>query len=75
VSDADDTLSIGAPPQGAINTMFEDYEGLVRDLRGKSPSGLSALNRSYHKHLLVAAASDLENKVKELVPEIFLQLE
>jgi hypothetical protein len=73
VSDGESTYEVGAVHIGPVNTMFEDYQGLVRDLRGMSPSGLSALNRSYHKHLLVAAASDLESRVKELVPEIFLR--
>lgn len=57
-------------PHGAVETLYGDYVALVSDL-SSSPSGLSALNRSYHKHLLVAAASSLEDRVKELVPEIF----
>lgn len=55
---------------GAVETLYGDYLALVSDLSA-SPSGLSALNRSYHKHLLVAAASSLEDLVKRLVPEIF----
>lgn len=54
----------------AVGLLYQDYVELVSDLR-MSPSGLSSLNRSYHKHLLVAAASSLEDKVKALVPEIF----
>jgi hypothetical protein len=55
---------------GGVETLYEDYQALKEDL-STSPSGLAALNRSYHKHLLVAAASSLEDKVKALVPEIF----
>ena len=57
-------------PDGAVETLYGDYNALVSDLSA-SPSGLTALNRSYHKHLLVAAASSLEDKVKSLIPEIF----
>lgn len=55
---------------GPVSTLYEDYCALVNDLCN-SPSGLAALNRSYHKHLLVAAASGLEQTVKQLVPELF----
>ncbi|WP_432245741.1 HEPN domain-containing protein [Arthrobacter sp. G.S.26] len=54
----------------AVGSLYQDYLDLISDL-SMSPSGLSSLNRSYHKHLLVAAASSLEDKVKALVPEIF----
>ncbi|UVJ38026.1 HEPN domain-containing protein [Arthrobacter sp. CJ23] len=54
----------------AVDLLYQDYVELVSDL-STSPSGLSSLNRSYHKHLLVAAASSLEDRVKALVPEIF----
>ena len=57
----------------AVHTLFDDYTDLVKDL-GQSPSGLTALNRSYHKHLIIAAASGLEDEVKKLVPDIFSRL-
>jgi len=66
-----DFVSTKEAPSGAVENLFQDYEGLVGDLDGASPSGLTALNRSYHKHLLVAAASSLEELVKDLVPSIF----
>lgn len=56
---------------GPVEALYEDYKGLVADLSTSSPSGLAALNRSYHKHLLVAAASSLEDRVKRLLPEMF----
>lgn len=56
----------------AVKGIYDDYVELVRILEvGSSPAGLVAINRSYHKHLLVAAASSLESRVKKLVPEIF----
>ena len=55
---------------GAVATLYDDYLALESDLSAM-PSGLAALNRSYHKHLLLAAASSLEDKVKRLVSEIF----
>lgn len=54
-----------------VESLYEDYLGLVGDLSGSSPSGLAALNRSYHKVLLVAAASSLEAQVKQIVKSFF----
>jgi hypothetical protein len=62
---------VGAEVDGAVESLYEDYLALVTDLRTSSPSGLAALNRSYHKHLLVAAASSLEDQVKSLLPQMF----
>lgn len=59
-----------AEPAGAVGALYGDYLALESDLSG-SPSGLAALNRSYHKHLLLAAASSLEDEVKSLVSDIF----
>ncbi|MGO4295422.1 HEPN domain-containing protein [Glutamicibacter sp. MCAF14] len=56
----------------AVQSLYEDYQALCTDLRS-NPSGLAALNRSYHKHLLLAAASSLEAKVKVIVAQIFEQ--
>lgn len=55
---------------GAVRTIYDDYLALESDL-ATSPSGLAALNRSYPKNLLLAAASSLEDKVKRLVSDIF----
>lgn len=55
---------------GAVGVLYADYLGLVSDL-DTSPSGLVALSRSFHKHLLLAAASSLEDEVKVLVTDIF----
>lgn len=55
---------------GPVESLYADYLALEQELRG-SPSGLTALNRSYHKHLLMAAASGLEGDVKRLVPQLF----
>jgi hypothetical protein len=60
-----------AESTGPVESLYEDYQGLVSDLSLASPSGLAALNRSYHKHLLVAAASSLEDRVKGLIVDIF----
>lgn len=56
--------------EGAVESLYADYLALEQELRD-SPSGLTALNRSYHKHLLMAAASGLEGDVKRLVPLLF----
>ncbi|MGW4849426.1 HEPN domain-containing protein [Nocardia brasiliensis] len=56
---------------GPVESLFEDYCGLVEDLKDRSPSGLAALNRTYHKVILVAAASRLENQVKQIVESLF----
>lgn len=53
-----------------LKSLFDDYDLLTEELGG-NPSGLTALNRSFHKHLLVAAASSLEFSVKELIPKLF----
>lgn len=55
-----------------METIFDDYGLLIDELSG-SPSGLAAVNRAYGKHLLLAAASSLEDAVKKTVPEIFLR--
>ena len=56
---------------GAVEELYQEYLDLSEDLGNRSPSSLSALNRSYHKHLLVAAASSLEQQVKTIIPQIF----
>jgi len=56
---------------GPVESIYEDYCGLVEDLKERSPSGLAALNRTYHKVILVAAASSLENQVKRVVESLF----
>lgn len=59
-------------PKGAplVEALYEDYVALLDELAA-SPSGLAAVNRTYSKHLVVAAASSLEDYVKESVPTIF----
>jgi hypothetical protein len=55
-----------------VESLYRDYLDLVDDLeQALSPSGLSALNRNYHKHLLIAAASSLEDTIKKIVVNIF----
>lgn len=56
--------------EGAVQSLYDDYLGLASDL-SSTPSGLAALSRSYPKHLLLAAASSLEDRVKRLVTQIF----
>lgn len=55
---------------GAVEVFYQDY-CFLREQLSENPSGLAALNSSYHKHLLIAAASSLECSVKRLVPEMF----
>lgn len=55
---------------GAVQSLHDDYKNLCEDLKF-SPSGLAALNRSYHKHILLAAASSLEDDVKNLITKVF----
>lgn len=55
---------------GGVQTLYSDYVALNSELSA-APSGLAALNRSFHKHLLLAAASNLEDRVKRRVAEIF----
>lgn len=57
--------------ENEVESLYRDYTSLVASI-GTDFSGMTALNRSYHKHLLVAAASNLESQVKKLVPAIFL---
>lgn len=59
------------PLTGPVEELYREYLELSEDLGTSNPSSLSALNRSYHKHLLVAAASSLEQQVKTIVPQIF----
>lgn len=54
----------------AVELLYADYEALADEL-ARRPSALASLNRSYHKHLLVAAASSLEDLVKSEVEAIF----
>ncbi|TFD30286.1 HEPN domain-containing protein [Cryobacterium cryoconiti] len=61
-----------SPDTLAVESLYEDYQGLVGDVSAKSPSGLAALNRSYHKLLLVAAASSLEGHVKRITQAFFM---
>lgn len=58
-------------PSSPIASLYEDYTGLMEDLSAISPSGLAALNRSYHKVILIAAASNLEAQVKKSVEKLF----
>ncbi|WP_157106460.1 HEPN domain-containing protein [Nocardia arthritidis] len=58
---------------GPVRSLYEDYRGLVEDLKDRSPSGLAALNRTYHKVILVAAASSLENQVKKVIGSMFCE--
>lgn len=67
----DEVAPAASPYTLAVESLFEDYQGLVSDLSTQSPSGLAALNRSYHKVLLVAAASSLEDRVKLITESIF----
>ena len=64
-------IAVDVEFEGPVEGLYADYLGLILDLDGRSPSGLTALNRSYHKHLLVAAASSLEEVVKDLIPRLF----
>ena len=57
-------------PDGPVESLLADYADLASELQ-TNPSGLTALNRSFHKHLVIAAASDLEDRVKRLVPQFF----
>jgi hypothetical protein len=65
-------LTVIDAPDNAVESLYFDYEELVHEMSEASASGLSALNRSFHKHLLVASASNLEEQVKELVPMLFV---
>ncbi|MDF3285476.1 HEPN domain-containing protein [Gordonia sp. N1V] len=56
---------------GPVEALYEDYCVLRDDLSTRSPSGLAALNRSYHKVLLIAAASSLESQVKKYLAAAF----
>lgn len=59
-------------PDGPVESLYADYVGLVEDLsNSNNPSGLAALNRSYHKVVLIAAASNLEAQVKRIMKEVF----
>lgn len=60
------TSAKGAP---SVEGLYADYVALVEELMA-SASGLAAVNRTYGKHLVVAAASSLEEYVKDSVPEI-----
>ncbi len=65
-------MTAEAKGSSAVEALYQDYLGLVEEL-ARSPSGLTAVNRTYNKHLLVAAASSLEDYVKDVVPEIFVR--
>lgn len=56
--------------QHAVEALYDDYEALRDDL-AHLPSSLASINRAYHKHLLVAAASSLEDIAKHHVPSLF----
>ncbi|QQE49091.1 hypothetical protein I6H91_01765 [Micrococcus luteus] len=56
-------------PDDKVLALFEEYENLQEDLVN-SMSGLAAINRRYGPHLVVAAASSLEDKVKLGMPLI-----
>lgn len=58
-------------PDSSVEILFEDYVGLAADIGSTSPSGLNALNRSYNKVVLIAAASNLETLVKRVVQDVF----
>lgn len=54
----------------AVEALYSDYQALLEDL-SRLPSALASINRAYHKHLLVAAASSLEDVTKVHVAELF----
>lgn len=64
-------MTEGDDLSGPVLLLYEDYLGLIEDVKDRSLSGLSALNRTYHKVILVAAASSLESQVKRIVESIF----
>lgn len=49
---------------GAIESLHDDYGILLELANEGGPSALAALNRAFPKHLLLAAASNLEARVK-----------
>lgn len=56
----------------AVGLVYREYNEMVSTVGGSSPSALTALNRVYPKHILIAAASSLEDHVKvRLLPELF----
>ncbi|MEU6184776.1 HEPN domain-containing protein [Nocardia sp. NPDC047038] len=67
------TATVDQDATGPVASLYEDYRGLVEDLKDRSPSGLAALNRTYHKVILVAAASSLENQVKKVIGSMFCE--
>ncbi|MGV0596362.1 HEPN domain-containing protein [Mycolicibacterium porcinum] len=71
MSDIVGGVTMNNSAEGPVESLYEDYVGLLQDLRDQNPSGLAALNRSFHKVVLIAAASNLEARVKRLVKAIF----
>lgn len=56
----------------AVDLVFTEYTELIEAVGTKSPSTLTALNRVYPKHILIAAASSLEEQVKvQILPDLF----
>jgi hypothetical protein len=55
----------------AIESLHEDYDLLLELAIAGGPSALAALNRAFPKHLLLAAASNLEAQVKSSLRECF----
>jgi hypothetical protein len=52
-----------------VESIYEEYLGLAGE--GISMSSLTALNRSYPKHLLIACASSLEDQVKQFLERLY----
>nr|WP_064570242.1 HEPN domain-containing protein [Gordonia sp. LAM0048] len=64
------------PTEFQVESLYADYQNLIDDLgklNPRSPSGELAVARTYHKAILIAAASNLEARVKWIVVDIFSQ--
>ena len=71
MSEAINEATLREARDGPVESLYGDYIGLLEDLSDRSPSGLAALNRSFHKVVLIAAASNLEARVKRTVRDLF----
>lgn len=56
---------------GPVELLFQEYQALYESAQRNSPSDLSALNSVYTKSILIAAASNLEFRVKHLMEQCF----
>ena len=52
-----------------VESIYDEYLDLTRDRL--SMSSMTALNRSYPKHLLIACASSLEDQVKQFLEQLY----